>query len=184
MQMDQPIGSPHLAKNPKKRAFWETERVWKPLGPAGRQFRDSLSGRFCFLKSIKYIVPTLFCNPPRHRSLERFPPDGQAGLRDRLSSIRSEQPASSTSGRSARRVSISGSLPSVRNNPPLPIIRFLGFYFGPILRPGPPPGPAVRSVWSSQNLRTPTWPTTRPFRVSPIGEAQSRSWAAGSYSAP
>jgi len=159
MQMDQPIGSPHLAKNPKKRAFWETERVWKPLGPAGCQFRDSLSGRFCFLKSIKYIVPTLFCNPPRHRSLERFPPDGQAGLRDRLFSIR-------------------------RNNPPLPIIRFLGFYFGPILRPGPPPGPAVRSVWSSQNFRTPTWPTTRPFRVSPIGEAQSRSWAAGSYSAP
>ena len=95
MQMDQPIGSPHLAKNPKKRTFWETERVWKPLGPAGCQFRDSLSGRFCFLKSIKYIVPTLFCNPPRHRSLERFPPDGQAGLRDRLSSIRSEQPASS-----------------------------------------------------------------------------------------
>jgi len=92
MQMDQPIGSPHLAKNPKKRAFWETERVWKPLGPAGRQFRDSLSGRFCFLKSIKYIVPTLFCNPPRHRSLERFPPDGQAGIRDRLSSIRRNNP--------------------------------------------------------------------------------------------
>jgi len=30
--MDQPTGSPHPAKKPNPRAFWETERVWKPLG--------------------------------------------------------------------------------------------------------------------------------------------------------